>query len=221
SSNIVQTLFSGITNILQFAGISDPEGNPIDVGQIASNFLQGMAERLFGVERLEGMKQAWVSYSRIYQSAMNVLYGVQAIVDSTRFLVEMVGENVGKIGNALKRSGSVMQNSFGWMQERLDRFSVGHQRWERMFSRLDQVENVAASMEMVTGEVVSIQQTTQQLRDDREQLKRDLETVGFGVAPESQPVADAEREAKLDSEAPLNLEDPQVGRPDEGADGSA
>ena len=215
SSNIVQTLFSGLNNVLQFAGISSPDGSPIDVGAIANKFLEDFAKTIFGVEALEGIKSTWASYSRIYSSAMNVLYGVQNIMDSTRFLVEMAGENIGKIGNALKRSGAVMQGSFGWMQERFDSFSVGNAKWEKMFTRLDQVENVASSMEAVTGEVVSVQEAVGSLKQDREQLKTELESVGFGQTKESAAIAETEAEAKLDSESPLNLEDAQIGRPEE------
>ena len=185
SNNLTQTLFSAISTGLDAIGIqkTDAEGNesPYDVGEIVTKYTEGFFKSVFGTSNVDGIKEQWIKYNRIYQSAMNIIYTVNSIVDSTRSIVEAVGENVSKVGNALKRSGTVMENSFGWMQEKFSALSVGNNRWEKMFSNIERAENVTSSGAMVASDFVSIQDSLKQVKTNRAELNASLKAVGYGT----------------------------------------
>lgn len=211
SASLTNTLFDTLSVVLNAVNIRDSEGNPFDVQSEVNKWTENFFKSVIGEETVEGMKESWTKYNRIYQSAMNVIYTIHGLVDSLRSIVEIVGENVSKIGNALRRAGVVFENSFGWMHEKFDVLSTGNSRWAKMFTRIDQVENVFSSIGAVASEVVSIRESVDDLRKNREELREALKDVGFGNLPESNLISEQEQENKLDSEAPLSLEDARAG----------
>lgn len=211
SGNVVQTIGDGISLGLSAIGFKDEDGNAYDINTILGKEVKELLISLVGQEAWNNANAAWTRANRVYQAGMNVIYSLNSIVDSTRAIVEIVGENTGKIGNALKRAGVVFDNSYGWMQEKLDVFSVGNARWERMFRTIDRADDVASSFSSTMGEVVSIQQNVQELKDNRAELNSALKDVGYGTKPQSQPIKDQEQTTKDTSQAPTTLDDPKVG----------
>ena len=55
--------------------------------------------------------------SRIYQTGANVAYTITSFVDITKSLLELIVDNTGKIGNALREAGVVLENSYEIMPE--------------------------------------------------------------------------------------------------------
>lgn len=206
SRNIADTMFYMVGNVLELIGIEDSEGNALDVASIVSKWMNTAIGTMIGEETLEGIKASWAKHNRIYQAAMNSIYIIRGMVDSSSQIMETVGNYVAKIGNGLRRSGAVVENAYGAMNERLNVYSSGTSRWEKGFSRLETVDNVANDMASITDDVVSIKQQTEELKTNRTELDAAvIDNGGFFSVPSPVEIIDAGNEEKLDSEAPINL----------------
>lgn len=213
SKNIAESASFMLDTVLQVVGWAptDADNNPISLGTIASQAIGSVFNSVVGATNAEALKATLQSYSRTYQAATNVLYTVGSIVDSSRAISEITGEHVGKIGNALKSAGAVQENAYGWMPEKMDAAHRVTGRWEKMFTKLETTENVVGDVSSIASEVQSIQQTTQELTTEREELRAAMKDIGLGDTPPSEPITQAEDFKKVDSEAPENLESATVG----------
>jgi ribosomal protein S24E len=98
----------------------------------------------------------------------------------------------------LKSAGVVFEKAFGWMNPNIDFQNP-------FFTTIQNVSNVVESVDQFASEVLNIQETTEQLGEQREKL---LETIsnnndGLGsIVPEHVTTRTAETEAKVDSQSP-------------------
>ena len=196
SSNIGQTLFSAIGNILDVFGIEDKEGGALDVSAMVAEWTDSFAKKLFGVTTVEGIKAEWKKINRIYQAAANIMWSVQSIFDSMRSLQEMAIENTGKIGNALRKAGAVFENAYGPLVERATARNATQKRWDDIRQGLESVENAISTVDSAASEVLSIQETLTELQKQRkevedsvsayksEESKKEAETKAVSVAPQ-------------------------------------
>jgi hypothetical protein len=195
SSNIGQTLFSAIGNILDVFGVEDKEGGALDVGAMVAKWTDNFAKKLFGVSKVEGIKAEWKKLNRIYQAAANVMWSVQSIFDSMRSLQEIAIENTGKIGNALRKAGAVLENAYGPLVERATARNATQKRWDNIREGLESVENAISTVDSAASEVLSVQETLTELQKQRkevedsvtayksEESKKEADTKAVSVAP--------------------------------------
>lgn len=169
SNNLAQTLFSAGDTILQALGvkIKDAKGEEIGVGQVIQGMFENTFKTIFGEDNYGGMRKAWLQYSRIYQSASNLLNNVQSMFDTARNIAEMTVMNVGKIGNALKKAGAVYENAYNWMSEKASAATARQQAFERFRQGLETAENITSSIESVASDVVSIQSELQEFNKNK------------------------------------------------------
>ncbi|MBD1939096.1 hypothetical protein [Microcoleus sp. FACHB-68] len=169
SSNLGQTLIGALNNILTAGGnafgLRDVEDQPIDVGPIIGGAFEGMIKAIIGSENLEGIKAEWKKNNRILQTGRNILFAVQSINNSVIGAVEMVGSNVAKIGNALKKWGAVSERAFGWMNP-----TPNFQN--KLFTTLESLEEAGGTIEMVGAEVVSSQEEINQFSSVVEEFNK-------------------------------------------------
>jgi predicted nucleic acid-binding Zn-ribbon protein len=175
SSSLFQTLFSAIANVLDVFGIEDKDGNALDVNSIVGKWTEDLFKRAFGVETVEGIKAEWKQLNRIYQAASNVIWSVQSIFDSTRSLMNIAIENTGKIGNALRRSGTVFENAYGNLVEK----ATARNRWQKQLDDFTQgvssIESVISTVDSAASEVLSIQSTAKELVTQQKELNDSID----------------------------------------------
>mgnify|MGYP001800800667 FL=1 len=230
-----------IDSVLRVVGLelTDAEGNEVGLAGLTSKFFSNSLTTIFGEENLTEVKEKFDGFNRIYQSAQNVFYLSTSIVDSTRSIAEVTGSMVGKIGNALMKSGSIAERSFGWMPERLDQVRNINSRWDNLFTKIDTIEQTTSNVAAIAGEVTSIQDTRNELINARAQLQTDINaeatlsedtitdtlptptesnpngTTDVSTPPlESTVILNQFNEDKLDSEAPVTLENALAGLPE-------
>ncbi len=171
SSNLGQTLFSAISNVLDVFGIEKSDGSPLDIGEMVAKWTDSFAKKLFGVSTVEGIKQDWKQLNRIYQAASNVIWSVQSIFDSMRSLTEIAIENTGKIGNALRKAGAVFENAYGNLVEKATARNTWQKKMDDFAQGVSSVENVISTVDSAASEVLSIQSTVKELKTQQKEFK--------------------------------------------------
>lgn len=196
SSALTQTLFSAISTMLdatgldEFLGLVDSDDESFDVQQAVNKLTDNFFKSIFGVENVDGMKSTWKKYNRIYQAATNMLNSIQSMVFSMVEILEVISNYTGKIGNALKESGTILQNSFNWMNPNAN-YQDG--KW---FRYLNNIQEFVETVDELGSEVVSIQDTARDLSDQKDEFSKAVDDA-------EKKVSDDKTKSKIDSTRPL------------------
>ena len=214
SADLGRSLLYMIENVLTAIGIHDQDGNPIDIASILGTSVENFAKGVLGAENYANAKAEFNALNRIYQAGMNIMYTVGSMIDTSQSIMENVGEYVGKIGNALRRSGQVAENAFKPMQERWDAITQRESRFKNIVERIEQAQEVTDAVGNIAGDVISLKEDYKTLTENRTEMKEAIKgyettqtSVGVSedhVSPDS--VVALEEDASLNSEAPIDLE---------------
>lgn len=177
SRDIGETFFYLIAQGLDIVGIENEEGGPLDVGQIVGSSVNNFLIGVFGEAFVEGARDAYRKANRIVQSASMVIWTVRSLQDTGLDLMEWIGENTGKIGNALKRFGVVGERSYPWMAESAQARARNRARFDKVTNALENAEDRLSSYSIATSNVLEIQQETQELGENWGQFKESLNEV--------------------------------------------
>jgi hypothetical protein len=186
SNGLTQTLFSAISNSLAAIGIKDtsqdPNGSPLNVGKIVTDWTETFFKQIFGVATVNGIKADWKKYSRIYQAAAQVMYSIQSIGHSILGALEVVGSHVAKIGNALQKFRVVSEKAYSWMNPQ-PFFQ------NRFFTGLTATQEVVSQVDQVASEVLSVRETITQLTKQTEDLSKSISEAPDGKVGAGTPEA--------------------------------
>ncbi|NJM23601.1 MAG: hypothetical protein HC907_35785 [Richelia sp. SM1_7_0] len=175
SSSITDTLFSAIDNVSNIF-FKDIDGVEIDSKKAVSIYFDNMAKAVFGVKEWNNITTTIKKYNRIYQAGANIVNSVRSMVDSIRNISEFIAENTGKIGNALMKFGAIGDRAFPWMPEQVNAQSIWMQR-------LENLEEAASGIEMITGEVLQITENVNEIKKQKEGFEKSIEDL----APKERP----------------------------------
>ena len=183
SNNLAQTLFSATDNILNAVGmkIKDEKGAEIGIKQVVDSLLLNFANTLFGAENVTALNAQFKKANRVYQSASNVVDSVRSMTDSVKNVAEFAAENTGRIGNALKTYQVISPNAYSWMPEQVNAQSV----WIR---RLENLEEAASGIEMVSGEVLSITQNANEIKEQLNEFKKGIQNLPPKILVDNKPI---------------------------------
>ncbi|MDJ0800174.1 MAG: alanine-zipper protein [Calothrix sp. MO_167.B12] len=195
SGSLSQTLFSIVDNV---GGIlfKDANGESFSTSKVLGQTFENWAKGLFGVTTWEGIKANWKKFNRIYQAGANIVNSVRSMMDSVRNVSEFIAENTGRIGNALKRYAVIGEDAFKWMPEKVDGRSI----W---LQRLENIEEAASGIEMITGEVLNITQNVNEIQQQAETFKKSISDSLTQEQTQNKSVNDRESTNKTQSQSPV------------------
>jgi hypothetical protein len=187
SRDLGETLASVIDNVLNIVGlrVKDAEGNPIGVAGIIGTTVNNAIIAAIGQANYTALTENWAKANRIYQSTINALDATRSLFDSARSLNELTGNNVGKIGNALRQDGVVTEGAYRDMSENVTQFNV-------LMAKLEQAENAVSTLSSITGEIISIQENITQITAARTEFNEAIGTAEPKVIPENVPIMERE-----------------------------
>jgi hypothetical protein len=202
SANLTQTLFSvssnGINAALRLIGVQGANDEQIDVGKIVSQSFDNAAKSVFGVTTWEGMKTEYKQWNRVYQTGANVLFDIRGLFDSARSIQEMSAENIGKIGNALKKNGTVNEGAYRWMPERVNHTTAVQRKWDRVAETGEGIEQAASVLDSVSGSITSTLDGITQFNENKKEFDKAVKEAAPRDRPDNEPVkasAEASKEA--------------------------
>ncbi|WP_414546358.1 hypothetical protein, partial [Nostoc sp. CCY0012] len=142
SNDIGQTLGQALANVLTLIGIKDDKGQPLNVSQIIGNTVENVIKGIVGTENYTSLTTAWAKANRIYQATSNVLNSFLNLSQTILQASELIAAYTGRIGNALKKGGVILENAYGWMNPQ--------PKFNRVTQLLENLQNGASTIQMVT-----------------------------------------------------------------------
>ncbi|MHC5823605.1 MAG: hypothetical protein ACYT04_49175, partial [Nostoc sp.] len=115
SNNLGQTLGTIIDQCVSLILPKGINGQPISISHVLGNATTDLIKNAIGAKNYAKISEEWAIANRIYQAGSNVFNQVGNAVGLLSSGLEMVGGNVGKIGNALKIWGVVGQHAYNTM----------------------------------------------------------------------------------------------------------
>ena len=140
--------------------IKNEEFQGININETLGNSIEGFLKNLIGAENYTGVSETLSKYNRIINSASNVIYSITSIQAGLAQGLETIGNYTGRIGNALKKSGQVLESSYGWMSEKTS-VKTG---------RLGQIQRVIDTGEGIENVLSDVENATQEFRESQESV---------------------------------------------------
>lgn len=154
--------------------IKNEEDQSIDINETLGNSIEGFLINLLGASNYQNLTETFSKYNRIVNSAANITYSILSIQAGLAEGLETIGNYTGRIGNALKKSGAVLENSYSWMSEKV---SVKTGRLGQIQAILDAgegVENFASEIQNATSEFREAQENVNQIGEQINKVKTEF-----------------------------------------------
>jgi hypothetical protein len=142
SNDIGQTLLGAINNVLQLIGLKDDDGQAFNLGEVISNGVENVIKGIIGTDNYVALTEAVAKANRIYQATQNVINSFLNVSQTILQASELIAAYTGKIGNALKKGGVILENAYGWMNPQ--------PKFNRVTQTLEALQNGASTIQMVT-----------------------------------------------------------------------
>ncbi|MDJ0600749.1 MAG: hypothetical protein QNJ37_18120 [Crocosphaera sp.] len=195
SRNLGDSLSYFINSGLNLVGIRDEDDTPIDINGLVGGFVSGTIKSIVGEQLYNGLSEGWKKTSAIYTATMQIyeltLNSLAGIAEG----LEIMAQYTGKIGNALKRSGVILENAYEWMDENI-RVKTG---------RLRTVQNVIDGIQNAEEVVSNLTEITEQVQETQEninEIKSQFETIKTTVKDNEDTKKTAEETGKTNSQSP-------------------
>ncbi|QKD80774.1 hypothetical protein HPC62_00025 [Thermoleptolyngbya sichuanensis A183] len=214
SVDIIETLFAGFDQILAVARFDDflknSDGEKISTSEWVGNAIEDFFKSVLGDETVEEIKLKYQKFNRIYQATANLLNAFQSITWSILEALEVLGQWIAKIGNALKKYGVVFERAYAWMNPTPDFHN-------KLFTKLERAENLVNSLVQVTSSIQEVDESIQYFNQARTELKNQLELSAPDIErdlPNNRAVSGSELLRARQSAAPP-IEETDLNRPEE------
>jgi hypothetical protein len=182
SNNIAQTLGQSLGNVLTLIGIKDDNNQPLNVNQIIGNSIQNTIKGIVGNENYTQLTTSWAKANRIYQATTNVLNAFQSLSSTILNALEITIGRIGKIGNALRASGEVLENAYTWMNPQ--------PKINRVTQTLETLSAGASTVQMVTQAPLDVINATTELTNATTEFNKSFKednNPANSTTPEPEP----------------------------------
>jgi hypothetical protein len=166
SRGVGSTFLEVVGQGIQALGIRDEEGEVLDVHGMVTGGIETMLRSVLGSDVYDGISETWNKANRIISSASMIIWTVRSLFDTSLDLMEWIGENTGKIGNALKRWGVVGERDYNWMSERATAENRLRTKVSRVTGFIENAEDRVSTFGVATSGVIEIQEEIGQLEEN-------------------------------------------------------
>ena len=195
TQNLGQSLGFLIDSFMQLVSPKDENNEPLDINQIIGNSVANFVKGIVGEERFNGLSLNWKRLNVIWNATASIynlmLNSMTAMAES----LNIIGTYTGKIGNALKRSGTVLENSYQWMQD-VFKFNTG--KFAKINSYVEGVMNATEISDELTEAIENANEFNESWQQIGTEMTRIRETVNEFETTKN----DSETTAKNESKSP-------------------
>ncbi len=174
SRNIGSTLIATLGNALSIIGIKDGDEVAQNFSTVIGNSIENIVKGLVGNDNYTALSETWAKANRIYQSAINIY---QLMTDSLFGItsgLEQTAKYTGRIGNALRKSGVVLENSYNWMSETFNFSSGKNRKIDRVIQGLQNANEIASDLESITSEFRSVTENITSIGTEVNKIKTEV-----------------------------------------------
>jgi hypothetical protein len=202
SNDLGQTLLGIINNVLQLFGLKKEDGSAFDIGSVISGSIENLIKGVIGADNYTQLRETWAKANRIYQATTNVLNSFLNLSQTILQASELIAAHTGKIGNALKKGGIILENAYGWMNPQ--------PKFNRVTQTLERLQNGASTIQMVTQApldvINAVTESTTAATEFVKAVKEDDKAENKATPiPEPDELKTKESQSKTDSQ-PLNFD---------------
>lgn len=202
SNDIGQTFVGIINNVLQLIGLKKEDGSAFDIGSVISGSIENLIKGAIGADNYIELKESWAKANRIYQATNNVINSFLNLSQTILQASELIASYTGKIGNALKKGGVILESAYGWMNPQ--------PKFNRVTQTLESLQNGASTIQMVTQApldvVNAVTESTTAATEFVKAVKEDDKPVNNAAPiPEPDELKAKETQSKTDSQ-PLSFD---------------
>ena len=175
SNNVATTIFETLDIAFELVGIEvkNAEGDVIGVTDFMKSKLKTILESVIGAETYAELRLKLTVANRIYQAGMNILDNVTDLFDTAMEIDQHTGENLGRIGNALRESGTI---NFGAYSEMLEDLSDMRSRSNWM-NRLEQAQEASDNIYAIADNIRNLKEIGTELTENRQELKDSIAAI--------------------------------------------
>lgn len=155
SNDIAQTLVGALTNVLTLILPKDDSGNPFNINEAIGSTVENAVKGVIGTENYTNLANTWTKANRIYQASTNILNSFMNLSQTILQASELIAAYTGKIGNALKKAGVVLESAYGWMNPQ--------PKFNRVSQTLENFQQTASTIQMVTQTPLDVINATTEL----------------------------------------------------------
>ena len=197
SNDIGQTLLGAINNLLTLIGLKKEDGSGFDLGSVISGSIENLIKNAIGDDNYSELKEAWAKSNRIYQATTNVVNSFLNLSQTILQASELIASYTGKIGNALKKGGVILESAYGWMNPQ--------PKFNRVTQTLESLQNGANTIQMVTQVPLdvanAVTESTAAATEFVKAVKEDNKPINKGASiPEPDELKAKETQSKTDSQ---------------------
>ncbi len=172
---------------------------------MVGGFVSTTIKTIVGEELYTGLSEGWKKTSAIYRSAMNMYELTLSSMAGIAEGLEIASQYTGKIGNALKKGGVIIENAYEWMDENI-RVKTG---------RLGSVQKVIDGIQTAEETVSNLTEITEQVKETQEnidQITEEFDSIKIKVTDNETEKKTAEDTGKANSETP-DIQTPDLNKP--------
>ena len=166
----------------------------IDITGTIGNTIKGLITSVIGEDIFNGISKEWKKLSAIYTSAVNIVELTQNSMAGIAEGLQTTGQYTGKIGNALKKGGVILENAYEWMDENL-RVKTG--KFATVQAVTDGIQNVNEVVDNLTEVSENVQETTENIT----QIQSEFKSINDKVKENEDTKKTTEADAKTASQS--------------------
>jgi hypothetical protein len=187
SRNLAETIGFFIDSGLQALNLKKEDETPLDLGAQLGKTIENFIRDIVGNDIYNSLSTNWKKLSAIYTSAVNILDSMTAMLAGLAESMEIIGNYTGKIGNALKKGGVVLENSYNWMDDNLRLKTGRFAGIQKVVDGINNAEDVVNNLTEVTDSINESQELVNEIKKEWTDIKgRVSEGEGQKLAIETQ-----------------------------------
>ena len=202
--NVGETIGDTASLVLASLNIKNSvTGEAIDVNEVIGTSIKSWIVNRIGQANFNSVEQTFAKSNRFYQGITNLYGSVRSLLASAEDIAEETNLNVAKIGNALRDSGTVENDSYNHMS---DSIIPG----AKLFSQLETVDDKADSFLNIISDIKDFQEEATEFNQDRKEfvdsLTKEKQIVDKLEVIEQEKIENLPNITEVDKEESLNDE---------------
>jgi hypothetical protein len=179
SRNLAETIGFFIDSGLQALNLKKEDEEPLDLGAQLGKTIENFIKDIVGDDIYNSLSTNWKKASAIYSSAVNILDSLTSMLAGLAESMEIIGNYTGKIGNALKKGGVVLENAYDWMDDNLRLKTGRFAGIQKVVDGINNAEEVVNNLTEVTDSINESQELVNEIKKEWKDIK-DKVTEGEG-----------------------------------------
>jgi hypothetical protein len=167
-------LLSTIANVLALIGLKDADEKAYGIADIVGDTVENFLKSILGASNYQALTDTWKKASTIYTAAVNVWQLTQDSLYALSEGLEVLGRYNARIGNALKRSGEVLENAYDWMSETIDFHARKAKGIKKVIDGLANAQTVASDLQDITSNFREAQENINEIKAQSDLIKQQL-----------------------------------------------